>query len=123
MGPGGRHLDVVDVPAVVGAGAIGGEVESANRGGKAGSAAAENVEIAPLEVVVVGSHQPSPGLQVPDLDAVAVAVVEPHVDVGVRPSLDDRPGPDVNCVHAIRVLHVNNKMRKQIKNPKNESRT
>lgn len=87
VGPSGGDLDVVHVPAVVGAGSVGGEVQGADGGLEAGTAAAKNVQIAPLEVVVTGAHQSAPGLEVPDLDPVAIRVVEPDVGVGVRPAL------------------------------------
>lgn len=97
-------LDVVAVPAVVGPRPVGGEIHGADGGCEAGATAAENVEIAPLEVVVAGSHQPAPRLQIRDPNTVAVGVVECEADDGVGSSLDDRPGSDVHRVHTIYLI-------------------
>ena len=63
-GFGGRardgDLDVVAVPAVVRAGAVGGQPHSARRLRHAGPAAAEDVQVAALEVVVALPHEPAP---------------------------------------------------------------
>lgn len=96
---GGFH--VVDVPAGVSAGTVGGQVEAADRGGQARCSAAEDVKIAPLEVVVVGAHQAAPRLDIRDLEVVTVAVVQPDADDGVGPASDDGSSPNVQRVHAI----------------------
>ena len=61
VGPSGGDLDVVALPAVVRAGAVGGEVHCAERGSETRSCAAEDVEVTPLKVIVVGAH---PGFKV-----------------------------------------------------------
>ncbi|KAK3042997.1 hypothetical protein RJ639_000974 [Escallonia herrerae] len=76
VGAGGGHLHVVDVPPVVRAGTVGGQVHGANRAGQTRASAAEDVEVTPLEVVVARAHQPAPGLQIVDAHAVAVSVVQ-----------------------------------------------
>ena len=53
-------LDVVAVPAVVRAGAVGGQPHSARRLRHAGPAAAEDVQVAALEVGVALPHEPAP---------------------------------------------------------------
>lgn len=76
VGPRCGHLHVITVPAVVVARSVGSEVQGARRRGQARRSPAENVQIAPLVVVVPRLHYPSPGLQVRDLDIPAVGVVE-----------------------------------------------
>lgn len=102
---GGRHLDVVAVPPVVGAGAVGGEVHPARRRREARAAAAEHVQVAPLVVVVAGAHQAAPPLQVGDPHAAPVRAGELHADRRVRAALPRGPRPHEHGVHAV-VLHV-----------------
>ncbi|KAK3033394.1 LOW QUALITY PROTEIN: hypothetical protein RJ639_033901 [Escallonia herrerae] len=96
VGAGGGHLHVVDVPPVVRAGTVGGQVHGANRAGQTRASAAEDVQVTPLEVVVARTHQSTPGLQIVNAHAVAVGVVQGQSDVRVRPGPYDRAGPDVD---------------------------
>ena len=77
------------------AGAVGGDVDGADRAGEPGTSAAEDVEIAALEVVVIETHETSPSLQISDVDAVAVGIIQFQADLGVCSSLDDRSRPNV----------------------------
>lgn len=104
---GGGGLDVVAVPTVAGSGAVGGEVHGADGAREAGAAAAEDVEVAALEVVVSRAHEAAPGLDVVDADAVARGVVEGGADLRVRAAFDDRARPHVQSVHAICIVLQN----------------
>lgn len=96
MRPGGGDLDVVDVPAVAGAAAVGGEVNVAGRAGEAGSPAAKDVQIPSFVVVVAGAHEPAPGLQVLDRHRTAGRVHDRQAYDGVGAALDDGTRPDVH---------------------------
>ena len=76
VSPRGCDLQVVTVPPVVRTRSVGGQVQSADRGGQARAASAENVEIASLKVVVSRTHQPAPRLQITDLDPVPIRIVQ-----------------------------------------------
>lgn len=102
--PSGGDLNVVDVPAVAGAGAVGGEVHGADGGGQTGDSAAEDVEIPPLEVVVSGAHQPAPRLQIVDPDSISVRVVHSQADDRISPSLYDRSRSHVHRGHTVRIV-------------------
>lgn len=105
VGPSGGDLHVLAVPAVVGAGAVGGEVEAAERRGQAaGPAAAEGVEGASLVVVVVGAHEAAPRHQVRHRHLPPRRVPQRQPDGGVRPPLEHRPRPHVHRVHALILL-------------------
>lgn len=108
VGPGGGDLDVLAEPSVVGPGAIGCEVEAADRCGEAaGPPAAERVELAPLEVVVVGAHEAAPRLEVRDLEAVATGVAESEADLGVCAGLDHGSRAHVQRVNTLILLYSN----------------
>nr|ACR38030.1 unknown [Zea mays] len=110
VGPRDRGLEVVAVPAVVRAGAVGGEVHGAGRLAHAGAPAAEDVQVAALVVVVAGAHEAAPPRQVPDPDARAVGAQQRHADGRVRAALPDGPRPHVHRVHAL-VLRVRLQLR------------
>jgi hypothetical protein len=97
-------LDVVAVPAVVRAGAVGGHAHPAERLRHARPAAAEDVEVAALEVGVALPHLPAPRREVRDPHAVAVRACQLQRHVRVRPGLQDRPRPDVHRVHALQAV-------------------
>jgi hypothetical protein len=101
---GDGDLDVVAVPAVVRAGAVGGHAHPAERLRHARPAAAEDVEVAALEVGVALPHLPAPRRQVRDPHAVAVRGCQLQRHVRVRPGLQDRPRPDVHRVHALQAV-------------------
>ncbi|RAL43978.1 hypothetical protein DM860_014115 [Cuscuta australis] len=86
---GDGDLDVVTVPAVVRAGPVGGEVHEADRPSQTRAAPAEDVQIPPLEVVVIRAHKPAPGLEVVDPDPIAAGVVESQRDVRIRSGFQD----------------------------------
>jgi hypothetical protein len=100
----GGDLHVVAVPPVVVAGAVGGQPHPARRLLHAGPAAAEDVQVAALEVGVALPHEPAPGGQVRDPHAVAVRGGQLQRDVRVRPGLQDRPRPDEHRVHALHAV-------------------
>lgn len=104
VGPRGGDLDIVAVPSVMWARAIRGQVHGADGGAEARAAAAEDIEVAPLEVVVTGRHQPSPSFQVRHVHQLPVHIIEPQADDRVRPALEDRAGPDVHRVDALLVI-------------------
>lgn len=104
VGTRGGDLDVVAVPAMVRTGPVGGQVHGADGCTQARSTAAENVEIAPLEVVVAGAHEASPCLQIGDLDRPSSVVVECEADDGVCPTFEDGPSSYVHHVHAAVII-------------------
>lgn len=53
---GGGDLDVIAVPTVMGPRAVGSKVDRTNRPIQAGASAAEDIEVAPFEVVVTRTH-------------------------------------------------------------------
>lgn len=105
MRPRRGHLHVLAVPAVVGARAVGGEVEAAQRRREAaGPAAAEDVQVAALVVVVAGAHEAAPGFKVLHDDRAAGGVAEGEPDLGVGTALDHRSRPHVHGVDALAIL-------------------
>jgi hypothetical protein len=107
-------LDVVAVPPVVRPGAVGGHPHPARRIRHARPAAAEDVEVAALEVGVALAHLPAPRRQVRDPHAVAVRAGQLQRHVRVRPGLPDRPRTDVHCVHALQAVaavHASDELR------------
>lgn len=101
VGTGDGDLDGLAEPPVVLAGAVGDELHAADGGSQAWPAAAEDVDVAPLEVVVAGRHEAAPRLQVPDEDAVAGRRVELQADRRVGAGLPDRARLHVERVHAL----------------------
>lgn len=94
-------LHVVTVPPGVGPRSIWGEVHGTDRRAEAWAPAAEDVEVAPLEVVVASRHQPAPLHKVRHVNFIPVLVIELQGYVRVRPTADDGAGPDVDRVHAL----------------------
>lgn len=116
----GGDLDVVAVPSMVRTGPVRGQVHGADGSTQARSTAAENVEIASLEVVVAGAHEASPCFQIRDLDRPSSGVVECEADDGVCPTFEDGPSSYVHHVHAA-VIIVNH-LTEKIDNTRSRSR-
>lgn len=99
MRPSCGDLNVVAVPSMVAAGSIRCEIEPAEWGGEARCSTGEDVEISPLEVVIICAHQAAPILQIRDLHAQAVRSSKRQAYLRVRSAFPDASRPDVDCVN------------------------
>lgn len=122
VGPSGGNLDVVTVPTVVWTRSIGGKLHVANWVAQTWASAREYVQVAPLVVLVVPAHQPTPGPEIFDEHAAARVVVECYADVCLGPPV---PRLACSCVYRVYtlVLHIFNNILflKKIKKKKKSS--